>query len=738
MPFRAVAMLAASCPSPPATHAYRVRSRVVTPIPRRVLPAVALLALIACGDGTGPDVPRVELAAAAGDRQFGEAGATLEEPLQVTVSDAATRRPVDGVDVSWRVVSGAGTLTATSTTTDDIGVASVMLRLGTGTDPVRIEANAPGNVAGPALFEALVVSPPVIHSIAPTTIAPGAPVTITGQGFLPMPADNAVLFGGIRGTVTSASSDQLVVTAPTCLQSRTVEVRVFLGQVPSPPVDVQTAAPPDAPLTLAPGQATRITGNDIRCVRLGGAAANDLYVLIPQNASDVLGLPIAFELIGRVGQDPPITLDLRRSGVSFAADWEAALRSRERSFTRGAGTPADAILPQASRLAQEPRIGDRRQFNVLNSEEKSERITAEVRAISTRAIMYVDVDAPANGFSQQDLTGFGAIFDDPIYSTDVSVFGTPTDVDGNGRIIILFTPRVNALTERGQDGFVAGYFYGCDLVDSSRCADTNRAEIFYSIVPDPEGRFGDVRTRTVVQRTVPGILAHEFQHMIHFGEKGALDALWLSEGLAHAAEDIVGRVFLERGQNTTAADFRNPNFGRANRYLTSVSSISLLGENSPGTLELRGGAWLLIEHLASHYGEDVLGRLTRTSRNGVANIVAETSQPWVRLISDFAVALWADDSPDLVAVNVAAHLTFPRLNLRTQIGQFQGGFPLQPPTASFADFRAAGTLAAAAQDYLLLRATTPSPPPLSLTFTGNRGAPFAGAAQPQLTILRVR
>jgi hypothetical protein len=227
--------------------------------------------------------------------------------------------------------------------------------------------------------------------------------------------------------------------------------------------------------------------------------------------------------------------------------------------------------------------------------------------------------------------------------------------------------------------------------------------------------------------------------MIHFGEKGSLDALWLSEGLAHAAEDIVGRIFLERGQAATAADFRNPNFGRANRYLAAVRDVSLVGEDSPGTLELRGGAWLLVEHLAGLYGEDILGRLTRSSRNAVDNVEAETGQPWVRLLSDFAVALWADENPDLLGVPIEPRFTFPRLDLRAQIGMFQGGFPLQPQVVGFVDFQWTGTLASAAHDYLLVRAAAgAAPPPLSLTFTGVRGGPFAAAAQPQLTILRVR
>src|SRR5690606_10072565 len=180
--------------------------------------------------------------------------------------------------------------------------------------------------------------------------------------------------------------------------------------------------------------------------------------------------------------------------------------------------------------------------------------------------------------------------------------------------------------------------------DASRCRDTNRAEIFYSMVPDPEGKFGDARSRNVVLRTVPGILAHEFQHMIHFGEKGSLDVLWLSEGLAHTAEDIVGRIFEERGQPTLAAQFRNPNFGRGNRYLAAVGDVSIVGESSPGTLELRGGAWLFIEHLVGRYGEEILGKLTRTSLNAVENIETQTGESWDQLISDFAVALWADQN----------------------------------------------------------------------------------------------
>ena len=63
----------------------------------------------------------------------------------------------------------------------------------------------------------------------------------------------------------------------------------------------------------------------------------------------------------------------------------------------------------------------------------------------------------------------------------------------------------------------------------------------------------------MVRSTVPSILAHEFQHMIHHNERiierGASnrEAVWLSEGLAHMAEDLVGEE-LRRRERVAQAD----------------------------------------------------------------------------------------------------------------------------------------------------------------------------------------
>jgi len=63
----------------------------------------------------------------------------------------------------------------------------------------------------------------------------------------------------------------------------------------------------------------------------------------------------------------------------------------------------------------------------------------------------------------------------------------------------------------------------------------------------------------MVRSTVPSILAHEFQHMIHHNERiiereaSNREAVWLSEGLAHMAEDLVGEE-LRRRERVAQAD----------------------------------------------------------------------------------------------------------------------------------------------------------------------------------------
>jgi hypothetical protein len=486
---------------------------------RACLLALASAALSGCRETpAGPAESRVTLEVWGDPIVYAAAGTAVVEDLQVFAIDAGSRAPVRGLAIEWRLVEGSASLTTTSSQTDSDGVARTGLRPVSG-GTYRVSASTPRMTGAAPQLEVRVVAPPVIQSILPLVIAAGGQVVITGTNFSADAQQNAVYFQGIRGRIDAATTTELRVTVPTCLPERDVDIAAGLGAVLSNTVRAATSGGTGAVLSLSPGQVRTFTDPaDFACVRLGGGQAGAGYLLVVHNAAQTLAPPSRFELRA-LSPRPPLAAEVvadRPSPAAWADDFERRLRQREREFP---DTGEEVAFGAAAAQMQVPAVGDRREFNVLARDGSFAKATAVVRAVTGRAVVYVDVDADA-ALSDQDISYYGALFDDPIYSTNVEVFGAPSDIDGNGRIVILFTPRVNELTPRNESSFVAGFFYGCDLVARSRCSGTNQAEIFYSVVPDPGGRWSDSRSQAIVRAAVPPVLAHEFQHMIHFARRG--------------------------------------------------------------------------------------------------------------------------------------------------------------------------------------------------------------------------
>jgi IPT/TIG domain len=731
-------------PAGSGAHGFVLASASAAKAPVALLLAgIAILALAACrSDPSGPSQATVSLLVAEGDGQFALPGAIADVDLTVRAVDPTRGTGVKDIEITWKTTAGNGaSLTVLNARTDGSGLASARVRLGTGEGTYRFEATAASNTGQPAAFEIEAVAVPAIASASPLPAVAGEAVTIDGTGFRIEPAQNVVLFGGLRGTVRSATPTRLVVTVPECVASRDTDLRVALGAVASPPLSIQTAESAVPPVSLQPGQAVRFAPVDLSCVRLAAVAAGARFLVIPQNAASTFSVPMRYQLLANATGLSTGTATLTRPAfapVDQATRFETLLRLRERAFAPVSGAIPHVESAARTEAAVIPAIGDRRDFNVLTKSGGTTRITAAVRSLSQHAIVYVDVQAPSPGLVDADLAHFDSLFDDPIYSTDTSVFGDPSDVDANQRVIILFTPAVNALSERTDAGFIAGYFYGCDLVEKSRCSATNGGEIFYSVVPDPSGQFSGARSKEIVLRTVPAVLAHEFQHMINFARKGQrLDVLWLSEALAHSAEDLVGDVFAARGDSQTATDFRRPNYLRSQYYLQKIRDIAVLSDEPPGSLEQRGGAWLLVKYAMLHYGgTELLGRLTSSAALGAANLAGATGRAWPDLLSDFAVALWADHAPELAGIAVDPLFTFGSFDLRSAVNA-PGGYPLAPTIAPFQNFLLTGAYPAFSSDYLMFEANS-AQAGLNLSFAGQYGGVFDGTAGPQMTVLRVR
>jgi hypothetical protein len=130
---------------------------------------LAALAVAGCGGGDTPVQPVVPttIAQSAGMDQTGVVGSALAESLTVRITDSQGN-PAPSVTVAWSVVSGDGTVSPSSSTTDANGVASSAFTLG----PAEGQQQAQASVAG------LTGSPVVFTATAVTSGTPGTPATV--------------------------------------------------------------------------------------------------------------------------------------------------------------------------------------------------------------------------------------------------------------------------------------------------------------------------------------------------------------------------------------------------------------------------------------------------------------------------------------------------------------------------------------------------------------------------------
>ena len=712
-----------------------------------VAPVLALTLFAACDDEPTGTRQGYTLRIESGDEQFAGFGQELENPLRVIVENSRTGDPVAGIAVEWSVIEGEDAeLIPTQSTSDGNGVASTFLVLGSADSQYRVRATVADLVGPSPTFVANAVSPANIDSVAPGSAVAGATLVIHGDGFDVNADNNTVLIAGFRATVTSASATQLTVIVPECTPTRAdAEVRVDRGIVESNVATLDVTGTGAAPVSMSIGEVMYLDdAAAASCIRLA-ATSGGRYLLLLQNATSVGGQELPWRLTAALSA-PFAAPDRFASSMAPAASFDGTPRRaatpqerldfelRELEAAAAFRAPRRIAPPASPRAVDPPEIGDRRDFWVFRRAGEYERVTAIVRHVSDHAVLYEDVDAPGNGFGTGDFEAFGALFDDPIYETLTAVYGQPSDVDDNDRISILFTPVVNRLTPANSgSAFVAGFFFGIDLLDDQEHG--NDAEVFYTLVPDPQGEFGNVRTFDQLLQSVPPVMAHEFQHMLHFNQRvlmrdASLEQTWLSEGLAHTAEELVADAFEAAGDSDRAFDFRVQNYLRADAWLSNTEVVSPIGPAVP--LAVRGASWMLVEYLRGHNGDEAfLTELTQTTVTGVANLTGATGLDWGTILHRWGIAVWADDA-GIPGINPI--YSYQDVNLRAVYQS--SGFPLIPEELAWTDFTRTGELRSAGSKYWILDGGI-ALAQLNLAVAG-RHTPFGGTDQPQLSILRIQ
>ena len=107
----------------------------------RSLAGIALLSTLGGCIFTSPDIPAY-LANTSGSLQTVAPNAQAAQPLTVTVKDQDGNK-LENVTVVWSIKSGAGTLSATETSTNDDGQTSVSYTAGASTGSTTIIAEVP-------------------------------------------------------------------------------------------------------------------------------------------------------------------------------------------------------------------------------------------------------------------------------------------------------------------------------------------------------------------------------------------------------------------------------------------------------------------------------------------------------------------------------------------------------------------------------------------------------------------
>ncbi|HOU84418.1 MAG TPA: hypothetical protein PLA54_12110 [Spirochaetota bacterium] len=120
-------------------------------------------------------------------------------------------------------------------------------------------------------------------------------------------------------------------------------------------------------------------------------------------------------------------------------------------------------------------------------------------------------------------------FDNTIYPLIKSKFGDESDIDGNGKIIILILDIKDNYS--GSGSYIAGYFDSSNtFVNSDYHPHSNECDMIY-LDCNP----GIPGTNEFLITT-----AHEFQHLINFAHNGMTNGkiqdTWINEGLSSAAE----------------------------------------------------------------------------------------------------------------------------------------------------------------------------------------------------------
>jgi immune inhibitor A len=231
-------------------------------------------------------------------------------------------------------------------------------------------------------------------------------------------------------------------------------------------------------------------------------------------------------------------------------------------------------------------VGAKQQFWVSNTDNNQNfQVPATLRYITDHSYFWVEDGVRYN---QQALQNLAETFENKIYPTDRAFFGsewTP-GVDGDPHIYILYA--------RGLGENIAGYYSSVDEYNPAVEQYSNGHEMFDFNADNTD--LSDPFTY--------GVLAHEFQHMIHWnGDRN--ETSWLNEGFSDLAMFLNG--YTVGGQDFLFA--KNPDL-QLNDWPNDRSQVD----------PHYGASFLFLNYFLDRFGEKATRAVVADPANGLDSI----------------------------------------------------------------------------------------------------------------------
>ena len=231
--------------------------------------------------------------------------------------------------------------------------------------------------------------------------------------------------------------------------------------------------------------------------------------------------------------------------------------------------------------------GDLRDFNVSNNDENMNfTITARLEKMTEHAYFWIEDGV---SFDRNDLNDLANEFENQIYPTNQEFFGSEWSpgIDGDPHIYILYA--------KGLGNTVAGYYSSADESNILSNPYSNMVELFVF----------NVDAVSLDEEYTKGVLAHEYQHMIHWN-LDSNETSWLNEGFSELASFL-------NGYNPGGFDYsfiRRPDYQLNNWPADGNTSKNY------------GASFLFANYLLNRLGEEMTRAIVAHEANGFDSIDA--------------------------------------------------------------------------------------------------------------------